>query len=840
MKQQYIYFFLALFTIQISYAQPSNRNRSFERPEIIITGKIVDLETETPLAYATIAFFSQRDSTVLGGGITDDMGNFSTKIKAGKCYARVDFLGYKTKLIEQLPIDLKQIRSGITNFDIGTVELQSDGIALNEIEVTAEKSETTFSLDKRVFTVGKDLANRGGTAQEILDNVPSVTVDIEGEVSLRGSSGVRILVDGKPSGYQNNVDALKQIPANLIEVVEVITNPSARYEAEGQAGIINIKLKKQKRSGFNGSFDATVGLPYNLGFSANVNYRKNKINWFANLGISDKRNFGGGFQYSEFLDTNVNEIKIQDQTTRRERNGFNYNARFGFDYFLTDKEIITGAFRYRDGYSENENSVIIDFYDAAFVNQNLNSNSSRTEFETEDDSDAQYSLTYNRKFANPKNELNLSVTYQDDLEQEFSYFDEIFTTFENGTPTINKIPQQAFIDEGSKEWIFNGDYVKPLEGKDHQLEFGLRISDRKIKNNFEVQDTIMGGWASISQFTNNFSYDERISAFYVQYANRFKNIENMTYQVGIRTEDADIQTALELGNNEDGEIKYIRIFPSAFINYELSDRNKLQLSYSNRIRRPRFFELNPFITFADRINRFEGNGSLNPEITNSFEFNYLNFAEGATLSAGIFYRNNENPIQRLQYGNAKETVRRPVNLKEGNEIGLDINYSFSKIKWYRLDANFNCFYFNISAENLIDTEAGILYGFLDESTATLSNFSWNSRLTNRFTFWKGSQLQLRGNIRGVRQSLQGKFNSIFSLDVGWTKDFLKQKNMTLTLAVRDLFNSRKRKWTTNLPLGYTIGEFQWRARTANLTLSYRINQRKKFKRPSFDRDEGGF
>jgi len=370
-------------------AQPGKRspgNRNFDMPEITIKGTIADENNNAPLEFATIAFYSKRDSSLRGGGISDANGNFAVKSKPGRLYAVVEFLGYDKKQIDELPIDFKQLKNGITSFDIGTIGLGNEGINLEEVEVIAEKSETTFALDKKVFTVGKDLANKGGTAEEILDNVPSVTVDIEGTVSLRGSTGVRILVDGRPSTLGEN---LKSIPASTIQSVEVITNPSARYEAEGQAGIINIVLKKSSGSGFNGSFDVIVGLPWQAGLGANVNYRKGKINWFANYAVNYRESMGGGIAETIFFDSipQLNRIDstFSNSKTDRNRTAFTNSIRLGGEYFFTDKESLTAAFRYKFSDDKNINTVSYKDYKQQISTETLFNTTERTEDEQEDE-----------------------------------------------------------------------------------------------------------------------------------------------------------------------------------------------------------------------------------------------------------------------------------------------------------------------------------------------------------------------------------------------------------------------------------------------------------------------
>ena len=321
-----------------------------------IKGQIVDKDANTGLEFATISLFSQRDSSLITGGLSELDGFFEISTRPGPMYAVVEYISYAPKTIDVV-IDRDKMRGGNRTIDLGTIGLEISGVALDDIEIRAERSETQFTLDKRVFNVGSDLANQGGNAQDILDNVPSVTVDLEGAVSLRGSEGVRILIDGRPSGLanQDNANGLRSIPANLIDKVEVITNPSARYEAEGIAGIINIVLKKEKGSGFNGSFDLSAGFPGNSGGGANVNYRKGKINWFANAGLYYRDGPGKG---SAFLEQQRSEDVFFQETTRDlDRTGLSQNFRFGFDFLPSDKETLTGALLYRR--SDEDNTCLL-------------------------------------------------------------------------------------------------------------------------------------------------------------------------------------------------------------------------------------------------------------------------------------------------------------------------------------------------------------------------------------------------------------------------------------------------------------------------------------------------
>jgi len=818
-----------LLTITAVVAQPPRGGRgegNFERPDIELKGKIIDEQTGSPLEFATIAFYSKRDSSLRGGGITDVNGNFIAKSKPGKLYALVEYLGYNKKEISEVPIDFQQLKNGQTSFEIGEITLSNAGLNLEEIQIVAEKSETTFSLDKKVFTVGKDLANRGGSAEEILDNVPGVTVDIEGAVTLRGSEGIRILVDGLPSNLGNN---LKAIPANSIESVEVITNPSSRYEAQGQAGILNIILKKNKAGGFNGSFDLTGGIPLTTGLGANLNYRKGKLNWFLNYGIRYRKNIGGGFNNSIFYDV-IDTFTNND--SERNRTAFTNTIRGGAEYFFDDKTSLTLALRYKISDDNNTNFVHYDDYTVSVNPQNLFRTIDRREDEQEDESGKGLNFNFRKQFSgNRKHALTAAFLYEDDLEEEYSDFFEDITFIKEPVDSIISFAQRGFIDEGTKTYQFQTDYVKPIS-KDHQYEMGLRASYRNVGNDYLIENRIDDTWIPSERFDNNFNYDEIILATYGQYGNKFGPF---SFQAGLRVEHSDITIKLLKTNLNPIDTTYTNLFPSLFLNYEIGASNAVQVSYSRRISRPRFFYLNPFITLADRRNLFKGNPTLTPEYTDSYELNYLRFWEKTTLSAGVFYRHSVDAIRRLRYVEERpNTTMQPFNFSTRDDLGVELNLSYSGLKWLRLDANLNAFNLRSPLDSVY-VEAIEKYNTLQP----VNDFTWTSRVTTRFSFWQNSDLQLRYNFRGGSETPQGERNSVQSLDVGWSKDFLKSKKLTATLSIRDVFNSRRRGGETIADNFYSYAEFQWRARTGTLTLSYRINQKKKFNRNRGGGFEGG-
>ncbi len=774
-------------------------------PEIRIVGKLIDAATEAVLEFGTVSIFDTRDSSLVGGSMTDAEGMFEVNVRPGAYYAVAEFISYNTKII-QVQFDRDAIRAGNRDINLGSILLTPASIQLEGVEIRAEKSETQFSLDKRIFNVGQDLANRGGSAQDILDNVPSVTVDIEGQVSLRGSTGVRILIDGKPSGLANadNANGLRAIPANLIERVEVITNPSSRYEAEGMAGIINIVLKKDKGSGFNGSFDVNAGFPEQYGAGANVNYRKNKVNWFLNYGLNRNTSpgFGNAFQQSE---SGAGTL-FQEQTSDRNRAGISNNIRFGIDIIPDDKTILTGAFILRKSHNDNINNIIYNDYLNDFPGNPITS-TLRTDDEDEDETNLNYSVNYKREFSSSNHTLEFNVQYQDNAEIQSSDFRELATVF-NGNP-IPDVIQRSNNDESNREWLFQLDFIKPVF-KEGKIELGARTSLRNIDNDYLVEQLQDGDWFNLEGLSNDFRYTENVHALYAIIGNK---TGKFNYQFGLRAEYSDVITEL-LQTNEINDRSYANLFPSIFLNYQFNEGNALQVSYSQRIRRPRFWDLNPFFNFSDSRNTFSGNPNLDPEFTDSYELNYLKYFEALTVTGGLFYRHTTDVISRvLVFKPDGTTNRQPENLATGDDYGLEATVAYSGIKWLRLDANANFFRSIVNGKNVNDSFSADTY-------------TWFGRTTARFSFWKGADLQLRFNYRAPRDTPQGRNKSEGSVDIGFSKDILG-KNGTVTLGVRDMFNSRIRRDETFGEGFYRQSEFQWRARSLNLAFNYRINQKKQ-------------
>lgn len=779
-----------------------------ERAKVKATlkGQIVDDLGGEPLEYATITLFAQRDSSMVTGGITDDKGVFLIETRPGRYFAQIEFLGYQLKNIPDIRLGKENLHQ-----DLGKINMSSDSETLAEIEVRAEKSQMQMSLDKRVFNVGKDLANTGSSAEDILNNVPSVNVDIEGNVSLRGSDNVRILIDGKPSGLVgvDNANGLRSLPSNLIDKVEVITNPSARYEAEGMTGIVNIILRKEKKKGINGSIDISGGIPENYGIGVNMNVRRNKFNFFTNYGLSYRNNPGTGFVYQEIYKNGLTEIS--DQTRNSERTGLSNSFRFGSDYYFNDKNILTAALMYRKSDENNFGRYQYFDYLGSVSSQDFIGKSDRTDDEKEDESSLQYSLNYKKTFDQKGREFTINVQYEDDVENENSDFREQFFTADE-TSNIPDLLQKSNNQESNYEWLFQTDYVHPFS-EEGRFEIGWRSTIRDIRNDYLVEEFEDNIWRSIEDLSNNFKYDENIHAAYAIYGDK---IGQFSYQFGLRGELSDVKTELEQ-TDQINDRNYFNLFPSAHLTYELANDNSIQLSYSRRIRRPRFRDLNPFFSFSDSRSYYSGNPNVDPEFTDSYELGYINYWDKGSLSSSIYYRHTEGVISRLTERGVVDGdtlfITRPENLATEDAYGFEFTFSYTPEKWFRLNGDLNLYRAITDGTNL-------------GSTFEADAFTMSARLTSQMTLWKQLESQIRFNYRAPRETTQGRRKALYMMDIGLSKDIWKKK-ATLTLSVRDVFNSRKRRYETFGPDFYRSGEYQWRSRVATLKLNYRINQKKR-------------
>ncbi len=780
--------------------------------QISITGNIIDSNTKEPLEYATVVL-NNLETKQLSGGITDEKGNFTIKIIPGTYDISFEFISFKT-----IKISKKIINSSL-NF--GTIKLSEDSDKLDEIVIISEKSTVEIRLDKRIYNVGKDMTVKGGSASDVLDNVPSVDVDVEGNVSLRGNENVRILIDGKPSALVglSGSDALRQLPADAIEKVEVVTSPSARYDAEGTAGILNIILRKGVATGLNGSLNTTIGDPTQYRIASNINFRTKKINFFTNLGYRNSSSPGNFLtNLSTFENESVNSLRIEDRDFERKRNGYNINL--GLEYFLSNESSITGTYFYRDSDNKNLSTNAIQVFD---VNNILEYSDVRVQDEDEIDETSQISLNYTNNINNSGHKLTIDFQYSDSKEIETAFIDDSLASEKNITT------------ENSKSTLIQSDYVLPI-GEHMQFELGYRGDFQDLNSNFLVNRIPELDFNP----SNNLTFKQNVNAIYSQFGNK---INKFSYLLGLRTEITDVKVRLT-NTNENFDYRYTEVFPTINFGLERTDNQSFTLGYSRRLRRPRYWYLNPFESRNSQNVIYKGNPGLIPTFTNSFDLGFLQKIGKLTLNSSIYFQHSVNAIQRVSRDeirlldgvNQVITIREPINLASEDRYGFELTANYNPSKKVRLSGSFNVFQQESKGlyeynKFTIDETSGAITSMPETQDLGNINNSWFSRFNATFTLpWK-IQMQNRLSYRGPRYTAQSESKGMFSANIALSKDVFSEKG-TLVLNVSDVFNSRKWR-STNFnpnkenPTSINNQESQWRVRQVSLNFTYRFNQKKK-------------
>ena len=801
MKKIVFLFILSIITFNIGATNPDPLEK------IMLTGKVIDKDTKQPLEYATIVIKS-LDGKIITGGITDVKGEFNIQVVKGVYDISVEFISFKTKTFKSKEI------SG--NTDLGTIILEVDAQTLNEVVVIAEKSTVEIRLDKKIYNVGKDMTVKGGTASDVLDNVPSVSVDVEGNVSLRGNENVRILINGKPSGLvgMSGTDALRQLPSDAIEKVEVITSPSARYDAEGTAGILNIILRKGKANGFNGSISASAGIPENYGLSANLNYRTNKINYFASGGYNYRNAPGNSKSDVTYLFPSANQTKYRNETRDYDRQNDSYNARFGTEYFLTDKTSLTGTILYRESDGEDLSTNISKEYNTARV---LTGTNKRVEIENEKDITKEYALNFMHNFNKDGHKLTLDFQYENSIENNNAFISDIN-------------PERNSTDNETKDILIKGDYVLPI-GENSQFEFGFNTNLNQLNADYLVEEfnDITEQYENNTNFSNTLDFEQNVFAVYSQYGNK---INNFSYLLGLRMENTDRKISL-LQTNENFDKNFTEFFPTVNLGLEFSDSESVTLGYNRRLSRPRHWFLNPFESRTSQTYVRTGNVNLDPTYTNAFDLGYLKRWEKLTLNSSLYYQHTINNIEMAQKEeirnvNGVETlviITTPINLSSQDRYGFEFTTNYNPIKWWRITNSFNFF-------------KSVTSGDYNGINYDSENVSWFTRLNSRISLPGGIDWQTSGMYMGPSESARSKRKGMVSLNLAFSKDVLKEKG-TLALNVSDLLNTRKRESTDYSPTTIAENEFQWRKRQIMLNFTYRFNEKKKPQRQEREENGGG-
>lgn len=782
---------LILVSSTILSAQP-NSNKDIKNGSI--SGRVLDANLNEPLPYVNIVV-KDAASKVLTGGITDNEGNFTIeKIPEGNIQVEITFIGYKTILKNET------IGKGNYNIKMGDILLEESSEGLDEVTVVAETSTIQQKVDRKVINIGKDLQTAGATASEIMNNLPSVSVDQQsGAISLRGNQNVRVMVDGKLSNIPAD-QLLKQIPSTSIKSIELITNPSAKYNPEGMSGIINIVLHKNTQIGFNGNINVSLAHDIEPKFNSSIdaNYRNGKFNLYGSYSNGSIKNFNRGrinrveqqiFQSFNILDDNQSHL-----------------FKLGLDFYLDDKNTIS-VFTNQNSFDNNVNvNTYIDYVTDPSLDE-----SQAIYGENENDSE-QYNFNYKHDFADGHN-IELEVDHNifgDNGNTNNRFFSSQRPNFTEDTETDRT------------RTTINLDYVNPLSDA-AKLELGLQA--RLFENSifYESNGREQNESGQYIPTTTLFDYSRDIYSAYATYG---KKLEKWSYQVGLRAETVSVDSDAfrrDLAANTELNIPfkndYFELYPSAFFTYTPSEKNSYQLSYSRRIDRPGIGQVNPLPQFNTALISQFGNQELLPQFTNSMEVNYTRQLKKGSVTAGVFYRIIEDEIQQailIDRADTNRLILTNLNFDNTSSYGVELSSNYRPTKWWSVNASFDLFsQKQKSLAESFDTNGDIVL-----NTVEVDNVAWNLRAFNNFKVSKSLSFSAFGMYRGKNKNIQFEMQDMLMVNLGMRYSFMEGR-ASFSLNYNDIFNTMYAEFDGERPF-LQRGRFEWESQQISGRLSYRF------------------
>ncbi len=798
-----IYFFILMFT----YTGLNLAQQSFDGADkgTLIKGKVYDSVHKVPLEYANIVIFSVKDSSQLTGTVTDKSGQFILKnIPFGEYYMVLRFMGYESNTIVNIIVtESKQL------IDLADIYLKPVAINLDNILVEGKRSPISYQIDKKVIDVNEMQTVISGNAADVLENVPSVSVDIEGNVSLRGSTSFTVLIDGRPS-VMDAQDALQQIPASSIETIEIITNPSAKYDPEGNAGIINIKLKKDKNYGLGGIVNGNAGINDKYGGDFLFEYRTQDLNY--NLGMDYNHRFypGSGIQRKEFK--YGNNTSFLNSNGNSDRGRISFGLRGGIDININNSDYLSFGGRY--GTRESQRNSVDNYLQWSDNNPQqffYMSNNNR------DRSGIFYALNtnYTHKFFQKGHELTGEFFISHHTSDESTISSEIQDAVQlSGRKTTESGPETKY--RGKL------DYVLPFSEKS-KFQAGSQgeMELSKDLNGFYEFNPATNVYEFQQDFSNNNKYNRSELAIYSMYSNEW---DNFGFQTGIRTEYT-YRTIELLRTNQNFQIDRWDFFPSFHTSYKFDEGTQIMASYTRRIDRPRGWYLEPFYTWMDANNVRIGNPALIPEYIDSYEFGLQTFFGQLSFSNEFYYRVNHNKIERVRSVYAEN-----VNLTTFDNVGTDYSLGsefmliFDPLKFWNINLMGNLYDYRIEAN-------------LNDVPLSRKSFNWSARMSNGFKIGESTQFQFNGRYRSPSVSSQGRREGYFSTDLALKQNLLG-KTLSLTLQVRDLFSTAKHEFTSQGIDFYSYNYFTHESPVVMLNIRFNFNNYKKDERGGGQPDNG--
>lgn len=811
MKKTAFLFILSLSLVFQSLSQPGKFNGNMPK-DGKITGRVIDETTRHGVAYASISLHSEKDSSIVGGTITDNGGYFEmSNLAYGKYYAWVTFIGYEKVKIPEIHISPKQ-----KEVILGNISIKESSLVLNEVEISTDKRHIEYKVDKKVINVTQDIIAAGGTAVDVLENTPSVQVDVDGNLTLRGSGSYTVLIDGKPSVLSGS-DALKQISASTIEKIEIITNPSAKYDPDGIGGIINIILKKSITEGFNGIINAGVGMFKNYSTDGTFNLRTGKVNLFAGYDLNKR---GGPGKWINEREADFDTVTIfTNADADRSRNFGGYSIKTGLDWEINKVNFMTFSADYgqrnfgftgNSRYHEYTQPVIYDYY---YLRDNLSSNTHNT-FNT--------NLYYQHKFLQPNHDFSASVNYSlfsgDNYELNTNQFSD---SLWNGIAA--KTEDRATSEVNGNTLRFKADYVRPFSS-DIKIETGVqaRMFDGNSVYKYENKDTLSGNWFENTERRNDVEFFNNIFSAYATFSDKMFGFE---YMAGIRAEYNDRKIVQHILNREYPYEK-LDFFPSFHISKQLVHDQQILASYSRKTERPDEMSLDPFPRYMDKNTIRIGNPALRPEFVNSFELAYQKRFNGTFFSAEAYYRETYDKISRTHYlTDSNVMVMIPQNINRDYAAGLELMGTFDIKKFITINASTNLYQYHLE-------------GNIEEQDVVKDNFTWNARLTASFRFPWGMRVQLMTSYRAKDVTINGTQLANLNSSIGIRQDFFKRK-LSAAIQIRDFLGNSRFGFTSqgqNYTI-YTRFDRAWPVVSGTLTYTFNNYKRRQDRQEEMDMNQ---
>ncbi|THH40362.1 TonB-dependent receptor domain-containing protein [Neolewinella litorea] len=762
-----------------------------------VGGMLYDAESDEPVGFANIAVYRVESGEMVSGTTSDIDGKFTLKnLPYGDYRLEVTFIGYEE---EEMMLELNNSERFI---EVGQIDLSVGGATdLDEVVVTAERAIMELGLDRKSFNVEKSVASSGGSAEDLLRQIPGITVDLEGNVSLRGSGGVRFLINGKPSGLVGTDPAtyLKSLSSSSIERVEVITNPGAAFDPEGTAGIINIVLKKKQDDGFNATVNLNAGTGNKFDGNLDLNWRKGKFNSFAGIsGRYDERFFRG---YRDQSGTLGDSLFSRYFTFEGDRLRESQMFKLGTEYSVGQRGLLGIQGNYQLEQGDNSNLRTTQFFNSE---GELERTSIRTETEPNDESDYEIQASYSQTFKQEGRQLTGQLQYSNNDESEIENYDEIIVDAFEAPLGTNR--QRSPTLEGRSRWLGQLDYEQTMG--DFKFTIGWRSTLERLEEDAEFQTFGLGDFEKVDSLSNLFRYEEDIHALYASFGGK---VDNITFNLGLRAEQAYTTSRLLEPNAETFENDYFSVYPSIFAGYAFTESTTLQASYSRRVERPRAWALNPFVDRGDPFNLRAGNPFLLPERINSFELNLQQQYGKGTFTGGVYFRQRSDIISRITRvlpGGVSLSTR--DNLDRGRDYGVEVITTYRPTE--KLDLTFSATGYRSEIIGNNQDESIDQNGYLFSGNVQGSyELPWDVK--GQFTYFYRSP--------GVRP--QGRIQAIQSLDVGFRKDILDGKG-AVTLRATDVFNTRRYRFITETGGLITESEFQRESRIVYIGFQYSLNQ----------------